>query len=243
MKKNLMKINLMKINLMKKNLMINNKIISKKILVLEYNIMINLEEKIKNKKIIKYCYKINQISSQIDVKKANNYFNHLKHHVMIGGKLSNANEDLLIEINKSIQIIINLNKELTNNIEENLKKEDISRQLKEEILKQKEKLRLLLACKDIYQNKSYLDEKINEGFISEGTTLDANTKKKIIPFNDKEYYLDKTKFSVYYSNDNTHYYLIKNDTLIVTMGKYYILEFTLSNSDEVCQEHLFMVKK
>jgi hypothetical protein len=97
--------------------------------------------------------------------------------------------------------------------------------------------------KDIYQNKGYLDEKINEEFLSKGIILDANTKKKIIPFNEKEYYLDNTKFSVYYSNDNTHYYLIKKDTLIVTMQKYYLLQFTLSNSDEVCQEHLFMLKK
>jgi hypothetical protein len=209
--------------------------------------MIHLKEKIKNKKIIKYCYKINQISSQIDVKKANNYFNHLKHHVMIGGKLSKENEDLLIEINKSIQIIINFNKDLRNNTEEKLKQEDILRKLKEEILKQEDILRLLTIskkkCKDKYQDKSYLDKKINEGFLSKRLTLDANTKKKIIPYDDKKYYLDKTKFNVYYSNDNTNYYLLKTDTLIFPTGKHYSFMFTIEYSDEVCREHLFMVEK
>ena len=71
----------------------------------------------------------------------------------------------------------------------------------------------------------------------------ANTKKKIIPYDDKKYYLDKTKFNVYYSNDNTHYYLLKNDTIILPTGKYYLLMFTLEYSDQVCREHLFMVEK
>jgi chromosome segregation ATPase len=56
----------------------------------------------KKEKISKYCYRMNKACNNKDISKVSEYFNHLKHHVMIGGATPEEVQTAIEEINNTI---------------------------------------------------------------------------------------------------------------------------------------------
>lgn len=63
----------------------------------------------KKSKISKYCYRMGKACGQRNMNKVNEYFGHLKHHVMIGGVLTETQQNVNTKISEIERIIESIN--------------------------------------------------------------------------------------------------------------------------------------